>query len=62
MNYNPLVILISRGEESKIVESGAKYYNILIAGISFIEKLSFTSKGVTEMIKSKMRARKNRLE
>ena len=37
----PYIRPIVRGKETKIVEFGAKCNNILIDGISFIEKLSF---------------------
>ena len=39
----PYVRPIVRGKETKIVEFGAKCNNILIDGISFIEKLSFNA-------------------
>ena len=37
----PYIRPIVRGKETKTVEFGAKCNNILIDGISFIEKLSF---------------------
>ena len=39
----PHIRPIVRGKETKIVEFGAKSNNILIDGISFIEKLSFNA-------------------
>lgn len=39
----PYVRPIVRGKETKSVEFGAKCNNILIDGISFIEKLSFNA-------------------
>ena len=39
----PYVRPIVRGKESKNVEFGAKVNNILVDGISFIEKLSFNA-------------------
>ena len=39
----PHIITIVRGKETKMVEFGAKGNNILIDGISFIEKLSFNA-------------------
>lgn len=39
----PYVRPIVRGKENKTVEFGAKYNNILIDGISFIEKVSFNA-------------------
>ena len=39
----PYVRPIVRGKETKTVEFGAKCNNILIDGISFIEKLSFNA-------------------
>ena len=39
----PYIRPIVRGKETKTVEFGAKCNNILIDGISFIEKLSFNA-------------------
>ena len=39
----PYIRAILRGKETKTVEFGAKCNNILIDGISFIEKLSFNA-------------------